>query len=301
MSDANHELVSRPDVAEPVLVVGLDGWIDAGFAANTAIGRLRDVIDTELVATWDADELIDHRSRRPAMHLVDGVNTGLTWPSIELRHGRDPDGRDVLLLVGAEPDVRWRAFSADVASLAVELGVRLSVGFGAYPAPVPHTRHSRLATTATSAELAAQAGAIRSTLDVPAGTMGAIERACAEADIPATGLWAQVPHYVSAMPYPDAAASLVDGLATLAGLRLDASPLREAARLLRVRLDGLVADNAEHQAMVAQLEASMDAEVATDPPYPGQPRGALGRRACGRGGALLAGRRPRGRLSRVGP
>ncbi len=263
-----HELVARPDLDEPVLVLGLDGWIDAGFAANTAIGHLREVVETELVATWDADALVDHRSRRPAMHLVDGVNTGLTWPSIELRHGQDPDGRDILLLVGAEPDVRWRAFSADVAALAVELGVRLAVGFGAYPAPVPHTRQSRLATTATSPELAAQAGQIRSTLDVPAGAMGAIERAFADVDLPATGLWAQVPHYVSAMPYPDAAASLVDGLAALGGLRLDASPLREAARVLRVRLDGLVADNTEHQAMVAQLEASVDEELAADPSVP---------------------------------
>jgi hypothetical protein len=272
VSDALHEVVARPDVDEPVLVLGLDGWIDAGFAANTAIGHLRDVIDTELVATWDTDVLVDHRSRRPAMHLVEGVNTGLTWPAIELRHGQDPDGRDVLLLVGAEPDVRWRAFSADVARLAVELGVRLAVGFGAYPAPVPHTRQSRLATTATSAELAAQAGQIRSTLDVPSGAMAAIERACADVELPATGLWAQVPHYVSAMPYPDAAASLVDGLAALGGLRLDATPLREAARLLRVRLDGLVADNAEHQAMVHQLEAAVDEEIAADPavPFAGQ-------------------------------
>ena len=272
MSERLHEVVERPVVDDPVLVVGLDGWIDAGFAANTAVGHLREVMDTSLVATWDADVLVDHRSRRPVVHLEEGVNTGLTWPSIELRHGRDPDGRDVLLLVGAEPDVRWRAFSADVVALAGELGVRLAVGFGAYPAPVPHTRPSRLATTATSAELAAKVAQIRSTIDVPAGAMAAIERACADADLPATGLWAQVPHYVSAMPYPEAAASLVDGLAALAGLRLDATPLREAARVLRVRLDGLVADNPEHQAMVSQLEASVDAELAagSTTPFGGQ-------------------------------
>ena len=262
MSDPLHQLVERPEVDEPVLVVGLDGWIDAGFAANTAVGHLREVMETTLVATWDADVLVDHRSRRPVMHLVEGVNTGLTWPAIELRHGRDPDGRDVLLLVGAEPDIRWRAFSADVVALAGDLGTRLAVGFGAYPAPVPHTRPSRLAATATSPEIAAQVGQLRSTLDVPAGALAAIERACADAELPATGLWAQVPHYVSAMPYPDAAASLVEGFAALAGLRFDATPLREAARVLRVRLDGLVADNPEHQAMVTQLEASVDAELA---------------------------------------
>jgi proteasome assembly chaperone (PAC2) family protein len=265
MSDVGHEVVSRPELDEPVLVIALDGWIDAGYAANTAIGHLREVMETELVATWDADALVDHRSRRPVMHLVEGVNTGMTWPAIELRHGKDPDGRDVLLLVGAEPDVRWRAFSADVVALARELGVRMAVGFAAYPAPVPHTRQSRIATTATSADLAAQAGQIRTTLDAPAGAMAAIERACADAGLPATGLWAQVPHYVAAMPYPDAAAALVDALAALAGLRLDSTPLREAARALRLRLDGLVADNPEHLAMVAQLEASVDAELASEP------------------------------------
>jgi hypothetical protein len=154
-----HEVVARPDVDEPVLVIGLDGWIDAGFAANTAIGHLREVMDTSLVATWDADVLVDHRSRRPAMHLVEGVNTGMTWPAIELRHGRDPDGRDVLLLVGAEPDVRWRAFSADVVALAGELGTRLRRRLRRLPgARCPTPGPAGSAATATSPEIAAQVG-----------------------------------------------------------------------------------------------------------------------------------------------
>ena len=259
---ALYEVVERPELVDPVLVVGLDGWIDAGLAAAAATAHLLDVLSTTVVATFDADTLVDHRSRRPVLHLVDGVNTGLTWPAIELRHGRDAEGHDVLLLVGAEPDVRWREFSTAVAALARDLGVGLVTGFGAYPAPIPHTRPGRIATTATSPELAARAGQVRTTVDVPAGALGAIERACADIGLPAVGLWAQVPHYVSAMAFPAAAALLVDGLARLTGLQLDSEPLHDAGRALATRLDALVADNPEHVEMVRALEASVDAEAS---------------------------------------
>lgn len=272
MSDL-HTVVDRPTLVDPVLLIGLDGWIDAGLAAAAATAHLLELFDTTVVATFDADALVDHRSRRPVMHLVEGVNTGLTWPAIELRHGRDPDGRDLLLLVGAEPDVRWRAFSTEVAGLAKDLGVGLAVGFGAYPAPVPHTRPGRLATTATSPELAARAGQVRTTVDVPAGAMGAVERACADAGLPAVGLWAQVPHYASAMAYPAAAGALVDGLAALTGMRLDSGALHEAGAALRQRLDALVADNPEHVEMVRALEVSVDAETADAGPMSDLPSG----------------------------
>ena len=264
-----YEMVNRPTLVDPVLVIGLDGWIDAGLGAATATAHLLGLLDTAAVAVFDADRLVDHRSRRPVMHLVEGVNTSLTWPSIELRHGRDDDGRDLLLLVGAEPDVRWKAFAAEVAQLAVELGVGLVTGFGAYPAPVPHTRQGRIATTATSPELAARAGPVRATLDVPAGAMAAIERACADVGVPAVGLWAQVPHYTAAMAYPEAAAMLLEALSGLTGLRVDVEPLHQAAEALRVRLDGLVADRPEHVRMVHALETAFDAEMADEGPVAG--------------------------------
>lgn len=257
---ALHELVTWPEVDAPPLLIALEGWIDAGLAAAAAMAHLRASVDSSVVATFDTEELVDHRSRRPAMHLVDGVNTGLTWPTIELRAGKDLDGRDVLLLTGAEPDLRWRAFAADVVDLATRLGVRIAVPLGAYPAQLPHTRAGRIATSATSAELAQRVGTVRGTLDVPAGVHGALERAFADADIPAVGIWAQVPHYASGMAYPVASAELVDAAAATCGLRLDASALHEAGRLLRARLDELVSANPEHAAMLRALEASYDAE-----------------------------------------
>jgi hypothetical protein len=260
-----YELLSRPLLEDPVLVVALDGWIDAGFAAATAGAHLVSILDPAVVARFDVDVLVDHRSRRPITHLVEGVNTGLTWPRLELRHGKDADGRDVLLLLGSEPDVRWRSFCQQVVALVGDLGVHLVVGLGAFPAPVPHTRTLRLASTATTPELAARVP-VRATLDVPAGVQAAIERSCADAGLPAIGIWAQVPHYLVNMTYPAASAALVDGLADLAGLRLDSTPLHEAAAALRARVDELVAGNPEHAEMVRALEANHDSELAEDAP-----------------------------------
>lgn len=270
---ALYEIVAEPAISEPALVVGLEGWIDAGFAAAGAMTHLKASTGATLVATFDTELLVDHRSRRPVMHLVEGVNTGLTWPSIELRAGHDLDGRDVLLLSGAEPDVRWRSFVADVLELAGRLGTRIVTPLGAYPAPVPHTRVGRIATTATTAELAMRVGTERGTLDVPAGVHGAMEEAAGAVGLPAVGVWAQVPHYASGMAYPLASAQLVDAVSAATGLRLDSTSLHDAGAAMKVRLDELVAGNDEHVAMVRNLEASFDASSAPAPPSATLPSG----------------------------
>lgn len=263
-----YEIVRWPDVTDPVLVLALEGWIDAGLGAGAAMAHLVQEMDTQLVATFDSEALIDYRSRRPVMHLVEGVNTGLTWPSIELRHGVDAEGNDVLLLAGSEPDAQWKAFTSAVVGLIDQFGVGLAVGLGAYPAPVPHTRATRLSTSATSAELAARVGQLAGTLDVPAGVQAAIERRCAEEGVPNVGIWAQVPHYAAAMPYPGASVALLEGLDKLTGIRVELEGLREADRLLRARLDTLVADNPEHVAMVRQLEEHYDESAELLGPVP---------------------------------
>ncbi|MGH9067118.1 MAG: proteasome assembly chaperone family protein [Acidimicrobiales bacterium] len=246
------------DLDHPVLVVAMEGWVDAGLGAAGALAAILESIATEVVATFDGDELVDQRARRPLVHIEDGLNTGLTWPEIELRAGRDGAGRDVALLVGPEPDFRWRAFVEAVVELASELGVRLAVGLGAFPAAAPHTRPVRLAATATSAELAAQVGVVSGHLDVPAGIEAALELGLGRAGIPAVGLWARVPHYVAAMTYPAASAALVDGLAAVAGLNLDSSALHTAADRAGRRIDTLISESEDHRRMVSQLEASID-------------------------------------------
>lgn len=253
------ELIERPDLERPVVFVHLEGWIDAGGAAVTAIGAAVNEQGSKVVARFDTEQLLDHRARRPIMHLNDGVNTGLTWPEITLELATDRTGVPFLALRGPEPDHNWRRFSESVLHLVSEFDARLVVGFGAYPAASPHTRPPRLSATATDRSLAAQVGFVNATLDIPAGVQAAIERACVDYDIPAIGLWAQVPHYAATMPYPAAAAALLDGVRIVAGLEFDAEPLRDQAVATRARLDELVSRNPEHTEMLRQLEAQDDA------------------------------------------
>jgi proteasome assembly chaperone (PAC2) family protein len=256
------ELVERlfsPELHQPVMVVALEGWIDAGVGATNAMSALVTGADAETVAAFDADRLLDHRARRPIMHLVNGLITGLTWPAIELRAGTDAAGNDLLLLIGAEPDFEWQAFAEDVVDLAEEFECRMVVTLGAYPAPVPHTRDTNLAVTTSSPDLSDRLhGYVRGTLDVPGGIHAVLDVACNESGIPALGLWAQVPHYVSSMPYPAASVALLEGLQPLAGITAHLGQLPSDARATRLRLDELVADNAQHQAMVTQLEEYVD-------------------------------------------
>jgi len=253
---------SRPDLDQPVLVMSPEGWIDAGMGGASAMSTLVEGIETEVIATFDADELLDHRARRPTARIVDGVYDDLIWPEIELRAGHDAAGQAVLLLVGPEPDHQWRAYAEAVGELAASFGVRMLVGMGAFPAPVPHTRPGSLAATATSAELAESVGVVSGTLEVPAGVLVAVERRFAEIGIPAVGLWARVPHYAAAMAYPEASLLILEGLAKVAGVVVDTAELADAADATRQRLDDLTANSSEHTALVRQLEARADAEAA---------------------------------------
>jgi hypothetical protein len=244
-----------------VLVVALEGWVDAGLGASGAISALLAAGPTELVATFDGEALIDQRARRPVARIVNGVNETLTWPTLELRSGQDLAGADVLYLVGPEPDFKWRSFVSSVVELSLELGVRLGVGLGAFPAPAPHTRPVKLAATAPeeSAAMSAGLGVVQGAIEVPAGVWSALELAFGAAGIPAVGLWARVPHYVTGMAFAPASAALVDGLIALGGLRLDTASLRTAADASLRQVDELITKSAEHLELVRQLERNLDA------------------------------------------
>lgn len=253
-----YELHERPELDGPVLLVALEGWIDAGYGAGRAIETLVAQADGVHVATFDADTLLDFRARRPVMHLVDGVNTGLTWSTIELHALQSPNGTDVLLLTGVEPDHAWHAFADAVRDLCVDLGARMQLGFGAFPAGVPHTRPVSLSATASTDELAATLSFNRGTLDVPAGIEAVIEQRFAELGLPAVGLWAQVPHYAATMRYPAASARLIEGLNQMAGTDFGIGDLPDEIAEIRQRIDSLIEDNPEHIAMLRQLEAQVD-------------------------------------------
>jgi proteasome assembly chaperone (PAC2) family protein len=245
----------------PVLIVGLEGWIDAGLGAATAVASVLAAGPSELVATFDGDHFLDQRARRPVVRLVDSVNTEITWPQTQVRAAVDQSGNDVLYLIGPEPDFHWRGFVEATVELAVHFGTRMVVALGAFPAPAPHTRPVRLVATgpATSTELIDRVGRTAGELEVPAGVSSALEIGFSEAGIDMVTLWARVPHYVAAMSFPEASAALVDGLASLAGLSFDSSELHRAADASRRQVDRAIAANAEHVAMVRELEERIDA------------------------------------------
>jgi predicted ATP-grasp superfamily ATP-dependent carboligase len=249
-----------PTLERPVLVVAMEGWVDAGLAASTATANLLAAMPNVPLATFDADELIDFRARRPTLRIVNGVDTELRWAVIRMIAATNRTGRSVVVLTGPEPDMRWHHFISEVVQLASRMEVELVIGLGAFPAPVPHTRPVRLVGTSTDPELASRVGFLPATIDVPSGVQGALEFAFGEAAIPALGLWARVPHYASAMPYPAASAALLDGLSRMAELELDTSALHAAAASTHQQIEQLIAGSEEHAALVRQLEAQQDRE-----------------------------------------
>jgi predicted ATP-grasp superfamily ATP-dependent carboligase len=253
-----YELIEQPDLEDPVLVLAAEGWIDAGLAAATAADVLSDQLDTITVARFSTDELLDYRARRPIAHLESGVLRGLTWPSLELRAAADLEGKEVLLLVGAEPDRLWQQFTDEVVGLALDFGARMCVGLGAYPFAAPHTRAPRVACTASTPSLA-EGGFLRASLDFPGGIQAAVEQGCHSRGIGSVGLWAQIPHYLPpAMPFPAGSVALIEALARIGELSLPFGDLPGRAEATRNRLDELIAQNPEHVAMLHQLETAYE-------------------------------------------
>lgn len=257
-----YTMLEQPDLVTPVLIVALKGWIDAGLGADGAAEVLTAGMERRTIARFDADALLDWRARRPVMRLEDGLNTRLSWEETELSWARDNSGHDVLLLLGNEPDHAWLSFSEQVVDLAVDLGCRLVIGLGAYPTPVPHTRVPMLAASASSDDLTQ--GLLRNSVEVPSGVQGMIERRAGLRGLPSLGLWAQVPHYVAAMPYPAASLALLEATNRIAGLDLPLADLAERAEASRARIDDLIGQNPEHRAMLEQLEQQADEHATTE-------------------------------------
>lgn len=255
-----------PHLDHPVLIVMLQGWIDAAGAANDAMSAIESQIDPLPLATFDPDVFMDYRARRPTMEIRDGRNNSIDWPSIDLYAGKDLQGKDVVILRGHEPDSAWNRFSTAVRTMAQKLDVSMMVGMGAYPFPTPHTRPSNLSCTTPTLDLLAKVPFIRSTVDVPAGMTAVLEQVLHDYGIPSISIWAQVPQYLPGMTYPAASMSLLDGLRTVASLHFDTGSLEHEAVIQSERLNRLVARNAEHAEMVTKLEVAYDALMAS--PHP---------------------------------
>jgi len=251
-----YSLDDPGDLVAPTVVAAFDGWVDAGTAATTALGHLAE--DASIVATFDADRLFDYRARRPALEIVDGRLTELTWHELVLRRARLA-GHDVLVLVGPEPDYRWRAFCASIVELCHRLRVAEWISVGAIPAAVPHTRPVPILGTEASPGLlrgdviAGPTGTLR----VPSALVSALELEVSTAGIPALGYFAQVPHYVSG-PYATAALELLRALGNHFGTTIAARDLDDEARELRTRLDAATAADDTTRTYLERLEAMYD-------------------------------------------
>jgi hypothetical protein len=257
--DSIRWLAPQPNLTDPVLLVMLTGWIDAGGAARAATDAISDEAGASPIAEFDDDTYVDFRARRPVMELRDGLHSVLHWERITLSVGHDQTGRDLVVLFGPEPDMAWHRFTRAMGEIAAGLGVRQMVHLGAYPFAVPHTRSPRLSVSSPSQDVLARVPFLRSSIDVPAGVAASLEREMHDRGIPSLGIWAQVPHYIAAMSYPAASVALLDGVREATGIVIDGATLRNDVLIQGRRLDSMVSGNDEHAKMIEQLEQIYDA------------------------------------------
>ena len=246
-----------PDLRDPVLVVALSGWVDAGLAGAGAAAVLSDQLDSAAAfGRVDLTDLADLQQTRPSVRLVDGATREIKWPAIDLVAGRA--GRDVVLCHGPEPSLRWRAFSEELVQMSQRLGVGMMVGLGGMPTLVSHRRPVSVLTTATSRSLAQEVGAWRADYTGPTGAKTALQVALGDAGIPGLGLWAQVPHYVSATPSPPAISALLSRVRELAGVETDLAALDSQVDEYLRRVEEGLSERPDVAEMVRNIEASED-------------------------------------------
>ena len=258
MSDLRVERL--PTLTKPVLVAAFRGWNDGGQGASLAAGYLAKVWKTARFAEIDPENFYDFQATRPSVSLVDGETRKIEWPDNAFYHGRiEGSDRDAVILLGIEPNLRWRTFGQLVTGLAGDLGVELVITLGSLLADVPHTRPSPVTGSATDAELVEQLGLQASRYEGPTGMVGVLHDACNQAGLPSASLWAAGPHYVSLAPSPRAAYALCERLAGLLDVPLDTTELAEASERYSEQVSEAVAADEETAAYVEELEQRTDA------------------------------------------
>jgi len=257
----------RPDnLRAPALVCAFKGWNDAGDAASAALSFTGSALSAERFASIDPEEFFDFQSTRPQIRLTEGRTREITWPAVEVYAARVPRApRDLILLQGHEPSMRWKTFCASVVDLAEALGVQLVVTLGALLADVPHSRPVAVTGLASDDALVERLDLSSASYEGPTGITGVLHTACQEAGIPSASLWAAVPHYVAAAPNPKAALALVRKLEGLVGVTVDASELESAAGDYERQVALAVQSDPEVQAFVERLEQAAEDEPDPDP------------------------------------
>lgn len=259
------EVPELDELVEPVLVHALDGYVDAGAGVRLAVNELLERLPHVPVVTFDVDQLLDYRSRRPTLTFSRNTFTGYEDPQLQVHLVRDEAGTPFLLMTGPEPDLQWERFVAAVGQLVDRFDVRLTVGLMAIPMGVPHTRPAGMSRHATRPELLSADEAEQEwigTIEIPGHATGLLEYRFGQAGRDAIGFAAHVPHYVARSEYPETSRTLIQALADAAGLLLPTSGLDKHAESVRTALAKQVAENDEVAQVVQALEQQYDAFMA---------------------------------------
>ncbi len=245
-----------PRLTDPVVVVAFEGWNDAGDAATGALEHLELIWDAEPLAALDPEDYYDFQVNRPQVSLVDGVSRKVEWPTTRISVARAPGGgdRDVVLVRGIEPNMRWRGFCAELIGILQELQVSTVVALGALLADTPHTRPTPVSGSAYDSESARKWGLETSAYEGPTGILGVFQDACVQAGLPAVSFWAAVPHYVSQPPSPRATVALLHRVEEVLELTVPLGGLPEQAEQWVRTVDEMAADDEEVVEYVRSLE-----------------------------------------------
>ena len=258
-------IFERPSLERPVLITAFRGWNDGGQGASLAGGYLARAWDATRFAEIDPEEFYDFQATRPHVSLIEGLTRRIDWPENAFYYTRVPGtDRDAVLLLGIEPNLRWRSFSDLVVGLATDFQVELAVTMGSLLADVPHTRPSPVTASASDPHLIEALDLQPSRYEGPTGIVGTLHDACRRAGIASVSIWAAVPHYVSLAPSPRAALALCDKLGELLSAKIDTTELQEAADQYAEQVTEAVSSDAETQAYVEELEQRTDAIEAAE-------------------------------------
>jgi proteasome assembly chaperone (PAC2) family protein len=256
----------RPEMDRPVLITAFRGWNDAGEAASAAASFLKEAWGATTFARIDPEEFFDFQVTRPTVRLVDGVTRVIEWPECQFHHAR-VEGRDVVLFIGAEPNVRWRTFGSSIVDMGRSLGSDRLITLGAFLADVAHTRPVPVVGSAANPEEAARLNLATSRYEGPTGIVGVLHDLSNRAGLPSVSFWAAVPHYVPAGVNPRATLALVERVSSFLGVPVDVSDLAPGVTAWESRVSELVAENENLSEYVRRLE-----EVAVDA-WPSMPSG----------------------------
>jgi proteasome assembly chaperone (PAC2) family protein len=257
MSELNVSF--HPALRRPVLVAAFRGWNDGGQGASLAASYLAKQWAGERFAEIDAEHFYDFQATRPHVSLEDGLTRKLDWPENGFFHAEIPGaGRDAVILLGTEPNLRWKTFSQLVLGLAQDLGVERVVTFGSLLADVPHTRPAPVTAAATDEAMMEELGLEPSRYEGPTGIVGVLLDACRGAGISSLSLWAAVPHYVSLAPSPRAALALVHRFGELLAIDVDVTELEQAADEYSEQVTEAVSADADTAGYVEELERRVD-------------------------------------------